>query len=241
MPSYPSYSSAGSLVAQTGTSSITVGYPSGSVGDIIMIFGYGSGGTYTVATGFEAIVSTSGPPARYIGWKRATSTSSGNATYSYLSGSNVLKGVCYRFSSCLSKSEANEAHPETAYNSTASGWVVNIPSIAVIGTYRLLCAFTIVDDVKLTLSDDADNYVKRNAQYTGIGGDTTHALYTYSRLSAGTVPADSYSISALSSSQTYVIKLNPVGYPNRVNNIGASFMHRVDHVEDVSVSKVNGV
>lgn len=241
MPSYPSFNSAGTLVAQTSTNSIVVGYPSGSTGDIIIFFGYGIGSTYTTATGFESIISTPSGPVTYIGWKRATSTSSGTTTYAYASGSNTLKGVCYRFGGCVgSIYPAHEVYPEWEVNYTSSGWVVNIPSIVVGGTYRLLCALTIVDDVKLTLSDDATYYAKGNAQYTGVGGDTTHALYTYGRTSSGTAPADTYSISALSSSKTYVLKLIPDSYSNLVNRVSPTILRRVNSVEDVSIGKVNG-
>jgi len=237
----PSLGTAGTLVANSGVTQITVYYPTGSAGDIVIIHGLGQGAVYINASGFTPIYQSIGPPTKLLAWKRATSTSGGSTTLSYVSGSNVLKGICYRFTNCIAAGDPQEIYPtEYQYQSNGASYYCQIPSITTGGADRLGAAFCVVNDASISLYDDATYYSKENAQDTTIGDDTTFALYTYPKSSAGAISSDQFGLSVINTSHVILAKIYPVSFTEDVYSVKANYTDKVCGVDDVDITSVAG-
>lgn len=233
--SYPTYVGAGTLNVQTSGSIVYAYYPSGSVGDIAIAAVYNSySGNFSTPVGWTMIRDVNGWA---VAWRRLTSTSQGGVFFSAAISQGFLMGVGYRFSGC----DGGNSPTSGTRNNSGSGWsVLTGGAVSSPKDTSLMVWVAAVDD-NVAADDAATYFSERNEQQTALGAQGMMALYTYEQAEVGSVPADSYGISAISNYVCSTFALKPYSYVHGVYGITSSLTDEILGIDNRDIDTVVGV
>jgi len=234
---YPTYVGSGTIDVKTAGASVRAYYPAGSVDDIVIGAAYnGYAGNFSTPSGWTMIRDTNGWA---VAWKRMTSTSASSVAFEAASSTGFMMGVGHRFGSCNKSVSPTDG---SRNNSGSSSWYVVTGGTVVSSKDDSLFVWCGGVDDNVIAANDATYFTERDDQNTALGTTGMMAMYTYAKATAGSVPSDSYGITALSNYVSTVFAIKPIiFYSHSVLSITAVTTDEIIGLENDFIDEVVGV